>query len=83
MKKNEHYAFAIIFPIAMVCVAIALMLWTMEGTSSGRRELQASDTPRSTYTQPNASPVPAVPAPNNDTRADSARGSIGPENKSR
>jgi hypothetical protein len=80
---NRNIPFAIIFLIAMVCVAVVLMLWAIEGTSSGRREFQASDTPRSTYTQPNASPVPTVPAPNNNTRADSARDSSGPENKSR
>ncbi|TYL99183.1 hypothetical protein FXB40_03480 [Bradyrhizobium rifense] len=80
---NRNVPFAIIFLIAMVCVAIVLMLWAMEGTSSGRREFQASDTPRSAYTQSNASPVPAVPAPDNDTRADSARGSSDPQNKSR
>ncbi|MCA6100074.1 hypothetical protein ACVIWU_005854 [Bradyrhizobium sp. USDA 4509] len=80
---NRNVPFAIIFLIAMVCVAIVLMLWAMKETRSGRREFQASDTPRSAYTQPNASPVPAVPAPNNDTRADSARGSNSPQNKSR
>jgi hypothetical protein len=80
---NRNVPFAIIFLIAMVCVAIVLMLWAMEGTNSGRREFQASDTPRSPYTQSNVSPVPAVPAPDNDTRADSARGSSGPQNKSR
>ena len=79
---NRNVPFAIIFLIAMVWVAIALMLWVMKETSSGRWEFQASDTPRSTYT-PDASSVPAVPAPNNDARADSARGSSGPENKSR
>ena len=80
---NRNVPYAIIFLIAMVCFAVVLMLWAMEGTSSGRRELQASDTPRSAYTQPNASPVPAAPEPNNDARADSARESSGPENKSR
>lgn len=80
---NRNVPYAIVFLIAMVCVAVVLMLWAMEGTSSGRRELQASDTPRTAYTQRNASSVPAAPAPNNDTRADSARGSSGPENKSR
>lgn len=80
---DRNVPFVIIFLIAMVCIAIVLMLWAMEGTSSGRREFQASDTPRSAYTQPNASPVPAVPAPDGDTRADSASGSSGPKNKSR
>ena len=80
---NRNVPYAIIFLIAMVCVAIVLMLWAMEGTSSGRLERQVSDTPRSAYTQPNASPIPAAPLPRNDARADSARGSGGPENKSR
>lgn len=79
---NKNVPVAIVFLLAMVCVAIVLMLWAMEGTSSGRRELQASGTLRSVYPQPDASPVPAVPAPNNDTRADSARGSSDPQNKS-
>jgi hypothetical protein len=80
---NRDVPYAIMFVIAMACVAIVLMLWAMEGTSSGRQERQASDTPRSAYTQPDASPVPAAPEPDNDTRAYSARGSSGPANKSR
>ena len=80
---NRNIPFAIIFLIAMVCAAIVLMPWAMEGTSSGRRAFQASDMPRSTYAQPYASPVPAVPEPNNDTRADSTRGSSAPQSKSR
>ncbi len=68
---NKNVPVAIVFLLAMVCVAIVLMLWAMEGTSSGRRELQASGTLRSVYPQPDASPVP-----------DSARGSSDPQNKS-
>ena len=80
---NRNVPYAIIFLIAMVCVAVVLMLWAMEGTSSGRLQRQASDTPRSAYRSPNESPVPAAPLPSNDARADSVRGSGGPENKSR
>jgi hypothetical protein len=72
---NRNLPFAISFLIATVGVALVLMLWAMQGTSSGRREFQASDTPRSTYTQttytqPYVSPLPAAPAPSNDTRAE-------------
>lgn len=74
---NRDVPYAIIFVIGMACVGVVLMLWALEGTSSGRREHQAADTPRSAFTQPGASPVPAAPEPNNDTRAYSARGSSG------
>jgi thiol-disulfide isomerase/thioredoxin len=36
---NRDVPYAIIFVIAMACVAVVLMLWAMEGISSGRREL--------------------------------------------
>jgi hypothetical protein len=75
---NRDVPYAIIFVIGMVCLGVVLMLWAMEGTSSGRRQRQASDSPRSAYTQPSVSPVPAAPEPNNDTRAYSTRGSSGP-----
>jgi hypothetical protein len=74
-RMNRDVPYAIIFVIAMACVGVVLMLWAMEGTSGGRRwEHQASDTPRSAYAQPDASPVPAAPEPTNDTRAYSTRG---------
>lgn len=76
---NRDAPYAIFFVIAMACAGVVLMFWAIEGTSSGRREHQAaSDTTRSAYTQPSASPVPAAPEPSNDTRAYSARGSSGP-----
>lgn len=36
---NRDVPYAIIFVIAMAGVAVVLMLWAMEGISSGRREL--------------------------------------------
>lgn len=78
---NRDVPNAIAFVIAMAGVGVVLMLWAMEGTSSGRREHQASDIPRSGYTQPTASPVPAAPEPTNDTRAYSTRGAEVPRTR--
>jgi len=79
MRRNVPYA--VIVPIVMVCAAVALMFWAMQGTSGGGT--RTGETTGLTYTRPNnADVVPAPTAPSNDTAADSARTS-GPLNKSR
>ncbi|MGY2907619.1 flagellar basal body-associated protein FliL [Bradyrhizobium sp. URHC0002] len=75
MKRNVSYA--IIIPIAVVCFAVVLMLWSMAGTNGG------GTTTGSAYTRPNEMPVQAPTAPSNDTAADSARTPNTPLNKSR
>jgi hypothetical protein len=78
MRRNVPYA--VLVPIVVVCVAVALMFWAMRGTSGdGTR---TSDTTGNAYTRPNIDAVPAPTAPSNDTAADSGRIS-GPLNKSR
>jgi hypothetical protein len=78
MRRNVPYA--IIIPIAVVCFAVVLMLWSMAGTGGGGTK--AGETTGSAYTRPNEMPVRAPTAPSNDTAADSARTDT-PLNKSR
>jgi hypothetical protein len=79
MRRNVPYA--LIIPIAVVCFAVALMLWSMAGTSGGGGT-KSGETTGSAYTRPNEMPVRAPTAPSNDTAADSARTNT-PLNKSR
>jgi len=80
MKRNVPYA--IIIPIAAVCFAVVLMLWSMAGTNGGGGT-RSGETTGSAYTRPNEMPVQAPTAPSNDTGADSARTPNTPLNKSR
>jgi hypothetical protein len=79
MRRNVPYG--IIFPIIVVCAAIALMLWAMRGTNSGTGG--SGETAQNTYTRPNVDPVRVPTTPNNDTAGDSARTPNTPLNKSR
>ena len=84
---NRNVPYAIVFLVAMLGVGIFLMLWAMQGTSSGRRQISATaPTGESTEDSVRASRDNAIrvpPAPSNDASADSARLSPGPQNKSR
>jgi hypothetical protein len=50
MKRNVSYA--IIIPIAVVCFAVVLMLWSMAGTNGGGTT-KPGETTGSAYTRPN------------------------------
>jgi hypothetical protein len=78
MKRNIPYA--LIVPIAVVCFAVALMMWSMAGTSSGGGQQQTTGRGFATSNEP-AVRVPTIP--NNDTASDSARTPGTPLNKSR
>jgi hypothetical protein len=80
MKRNVPYA--IIVPIAVVCFAVVLMLWSMAGTN-GDGGTRSGETTGRAYTHSNEMPVQAPTAPSNDTGADSARTPNTPLNKSR
>jgi hypothetical protein len=60
MKRNVPYA--IIIPIAVVCFAVVLMLWSMAGTNGGSAT-RPGETTGSAYTRPNEMPVQAPTAP--------------------
>jgi hypothetical protein len=81
MRRNVPYA--IIIPIFVVCFAVVLMFWAMQGTNGGRGEIQAGQTTGSANIRSNAEPVAAPTTPSNDTAADSARTPNSPLNKSR
>jgi hypothetical protein len=80
MKRNVPYA--IVIPIAVVCFAVMLMLWSMAGTSGGRDDRRAADFAGS-QSRSNQEPVRVPTMPSNDTAADSARTPNTPLNKSR
>jgi hypothetical protein len=79
MRRNIPYAMLV--PIAVVCFAVVLMIWSLAGTSGGRPD-RSTTTTGSASSRTNEQPARVPTAPNNDTAADSARGS-GPLNKSR
>jgi len=79
MKRNIPYG--IIVPIVVVCFAVALMLWSMAGTSGGGGQQQTT-TGRG-FAPSNEPAVPAPTLPSNDAAADSARTPGTPLNKSR
>ena len=78
MRRNVPYA--VLIPVVVVCVAVALMFWAMRGTSGGGT--RTGETTGIAYTRPNTAAVRAPTTPSNDTAADSARVSE-PLNKSR
>jgi hypothetical protein len=78
MRRNVPYA--VIVPVVVVCVAVALMLWAMRGTNGGGT--RTGETTGIAYTRPNTDVVRPPTTPSNDTAADSAR-SERPLNKSR
>jgi len=81
MRRNVPYA--VIIPIVVVCGAVALMLWSMAGTSGGGGGTQTGETTGAAYTRPNVEPVRVPTVPSNDTASDSARTPNTPLNKSR
>jgi hypothetical protein len=80
MKRNVPYA--IIIPIAVVCFAVVLMLWSLAGTNGGGAT-RPGETTGSAYTRPNEMPVQAPTTPGDDRSADSARTPNTPLNDSR
>jgi hypothetical protein len=71
--------YAILVPVVVVGLAVALMIWSMHGTSMGTQQGKTTGSAVHTHT---GQPV-AVPAtPNNDAASDSWRGPQGPVNKS-
>jgi hypothetical protein len=79
MRRNVPYA--VIIPIVVVCVAVALMFLAMRGTSGGGAG--NGETTGIAYSRPNTDAVRVPTTPSNDTAADSARTPDTPLNKSR
>ncbi len=78
LRKDVPYG--IIVPIAVVCLAVVLMIWSFHGTSMGT---QQSSTTGSAPPRQTQQPVQAPVAPTSDAASDSARGGQKPLNKDR
>lgn len=72
--------YGMIVPIAAVCFAIVLMIWTFYGTNTGT---EPHTTTGSAPIRQSQQPVQAPVAPSNDAASDSARGGQAPLNKDR